>query len=110
MTVIALIVTGALVALCFDLFRCLRRAYKNQPGWLVHTEDGITLIVAGILLIVSCCVVDYGRLRWYTFALPLVGIFTYFLCISPWFGKIVTFLMRIPGKIALFFSKIILKK
>ena len=105
MTALVLIVTGTLAALCFDLFRSLRKVYKNQPGWLVHTEDGITLIVAGILLVISCCVVDYGRLRWYTFALPLVGISTYFLCISPWFGKIITFFMAIPGKIARFFRK-----
>ncbi len=110
MIALVMLAAGALVACCFDLFRCLRRAYKKQPGWLVHSEDGIFLIVSAILLVVTFSVVDFGQIRWYTVALALLGGLMYFGAISPWFGKILTFFMSISGKIVKFFSKIILKK
>lgn len=110
MTAVALLTVGGLVALSFDIFRCLRRAYKNHPNWLVLLEDGIFLISAIILLVTACSVVDYGQIRWYTFILPIFGSLAYFWGISPWFGKIMTFFISIPGKITHFFSKIILKK
>lgn len=110
MSALVMLAAGALVAFCFDLFRCLRRAYKKQPGWLVHSEDGIFLIVAVFLLVAAFCLADFGRVRWYTFALSIFGGLAYFFGISPWFGKIITFFLSIPGKIIKFFLKIILKK
>lgn len=104
MNVLALLAVGALAALCFDLFRCLRRAYKNHPGWLIHTEDGICFIVASVLLVAAFCVIDYGQVRWYTFVLSILGGGIYFMAVSPWLGKIITFFMSIPGKIIKIFK------
>ena len=106
MSVLMFLATGALVALCFDLFRCLRKAYKHQPAWLVHSQDGVFLMIAGILLVVSLCLVDFGKIRWYSFVLLLAGSGVYFIGISPWFGKILTFFVSIPRfLIKIFFKK-----
>jgi len=105
-----LLTAGALVALCYDLFRSLRKAYPGHPRWLVHIQDGTFLVISIILLVIVFCFVDFGRIRWYSFALVISGIFIYFLAISPWFGKIITFLLGIPGKIFKIFYKFILKK
>ncbi len=110
MSALMFLAIGGLVALCFDLFRSLRKAYKHQPAWLVHSQDGIFLIVSGSLLVAGLCLVNLGNIRWYSFLLILAGSLVYFTGISPWFGKILTFFMAIPGFFAKKFLKIILKK
>ncbi len=106
MTAVVLLATGGLVAVCFDFFRSFRKAWVKHPGWLVVLEDVAFIGVAGFLLITACSLADYGRLRWYTFFLPIFGILAYFWLISPWFGKIITFFLMIPHKIAAFFEKL----
>ena len=108
MIALVMLAAGALVGCCFDVFRCLRRAYRKQPGWLVHSEDGIFLIIAVILLVLAFCLTDFGRVRWYTVLLALLGAAAYFGGISPWLGKILTIIFSIPGKIVKFFCKIIM--
>ena len=110
MMIPVILAAGALVGCCFDLFRCLRRAYKKQPSWLVHGEDFIFLIIAAVLLVLAFCLVDFGRMRWYTVVLAILGAGVYFFGISPWLGKFLTLIFSIPGKIVKFFCEKILKK
>ena len=110
MTALLLLTAGALAGSIFDIFRCLRRAYKNHPRWLVHSEDVLFLLIACALLITALNLANFGRIRWYMFVLVGAGAAAYYVGISPWFGKIVTFLFAIPGKTVKFFSKRILKK
>ena len=110
MTALVMLAAGVLVGSAFDIFRSLRRAYKNHPGWLVHSEDTLFLITACGLLIVALNLADFGRVRWYMFLLAGAGGFLYYLGVSPWLGRIFTWIFAVPGKIVKFFSNRILKK
>lgn len=110
MTVLVLMAAGVLAGSAFDILRSLRRAYKNHPGWLVHSEDALFMITACGLLIIALNLVDFGRVRWYMFLLAGAGAFLYYVGVSPWLGKILTWIFAIPGKIVKFFWVRILKK
>jgi spore cortex biosynthesis protein YabQ len=110
MTALVMLAAGVLAGSIFDIFRSLRKAYKNHPGWLVHSEDAFFMVTACALFIAAVNLADFGRVRWYLFLLAAAGAFLYYIGVSPWLGRVLTWIFAVPGKIIKFFSIRILKK
>lgn len=96
---LVLLVVGFLIALILDLFRSVRKASRHYSGKkhftaLVHTEDSLFLAISFCILILALNIADFGRIRFYMLLGTVLGCAIYFLTVSPWLGKVFTWIFQ----------------
>lgn len=97
-TFICFLFTGFIIGILFDIFRILRKSFKNLD-FITYIQDVIFWILTGALLLYSIFTFNNGELRSYIFVGIVLGIILYMLIFSNFIIKLTTKLINILKKV-----------
>ena len=88
------LLTGFIIGILFDIFRILRKSFKNVD-WITYLQDILFWILTAIILLYSIFTFNNGILRGYIFLSIISGIIIYLLTISKYFILIFVKILKI---------------
>lgn len=93
-TFICFLFTGYIIGILFDIFRILRKCFKNLD-FITYIQDIIFLILTGAILLYSIFTFSNGELRSYIFIGIILGIILYMFLFSKFIIKSATKIVNI---------------
>jgi spore cortex biosynthesis protein YabQ len=95
------VLIGLILGIIFDVFRIIRKCFKNSD-LITYIQDIIFILIAAIILLLGIFIINNGEVRAYLFFGIIIGILLYFITISKYF-------VNLSSKIILFIKKVIFK-
>lgn len=86
-------VCGCVICWIFDVFRAARKA-APASGLLLAIQDASCCMIGFFVFGKSVEVLNSGELRWYVFAGCILGALVYFLYVSEWLLRCMTFIFK----------------
>ena len=81
---LSFLVTGFVIGILFDIFRILRKSFKNID-WITYIQDILFWVLTAAILLYSIFTFNNGELRGYIFLSIILGIVIYLLTLSKYF-------------------------
>ena len=81
---LSFLVTGFVIGILFDIFRILRKSFKNID-WITYIQDILFWFLTAAILLYSIFTFNNGELRAYIFLSIILGIVIYLLTLSKYF-------------------------
>ena len=95
---------GAALGMVYDLFRVGRRSF-SPPAWAVFSGDLCFLLLAGGVLLRYLLERCWGEVRGFVVLGAALGFFCYCLTVSGWVVALLSALVRLLGRLAVFFYR-----
>lgn len=107
------VLIGLILGIIFDVFRIIRKCFKNSD-LITYIQDIIFILIAAIILLLGIFIINNGEVRAYLFFGIIIGILLYFITISKCFvnlsSKIILFIKNVIFKPIFDFIRKLLKK
>lgn len=105
-TFVCFLFTGFIIGILFDIFRILRKSFKNLD-FITYIQDIIFWLLTGAILLYSIFTFNKGELRSYIFIGIILGIILYMFIFSKFIIKSTTKIINILKNIIAYpFKKI----
>lgn len=89
------LLTGAVLLLCYDILKALRRVISHSPG-MVSAEDLLFWLCCTFFVFTRVYRTNQGILRLFIFLGLLAGAVICYYTVSPFFEKLCVYIMKIP--------------